>query len=187
MHAVGVAERHRTARVAVVATLERKKFALFRESARVLILHGHLRGNLHRDGTGVGEEHAIQPRRHERGQRLSQFDGRRMGEAAEHHVGKRLALAADRLDDGGMVVPVGNTPPTRNGIRKRTPIRQRQLGTARRLHKTHRRRIAQRGIRMPDMTTIIFKKCIHISLASYQASLHITQLNGAPSFIVSDQ
>ena len=86
MHAIGIAERHCAARIAVVAAEQRHELALARETACMLVLDGHLRGDLHGDGAGVREEHTVEAGRRELHKSFGKRDRGFVRETAEHHV-----------------------------------------------------------------------------------------------------
>ena len=155
---LGVAERHRAQRVAVVAPAPGEQPVAPRAPAPALVLEAHLHRHLHRHRPGVGEEDVLQRIRRHLHQPPGQADGRLVREAAEHHV----AHATD-LDHGGGVerrvpVAVDGRPPGRHPVDQLIPavdrLRQPQAHPGGRLHHEWLVAAGHRRVWMPDVAAV---------------------------------
>ncbi|MNE76097.1 hypothetical protein D3C80_1723110 [compost metagenome] len=82
---VRIAHRHRAKCIAVI-TVAQGQNALSPFPASLPVLQRHLQRHLYRHRAGICQEHALQRLRCHCHQTAAQGNGRRMGNAAEHHV-----------------------------------------------------------------------------------------------------
>ena len=150
---VGIADRHRGERVAVVAAAKTDELcpplALIQPE-----LHSHFQRDFDGDGSGFAEEDVIQVtgqhRRKARGELVSGF----VRQAAEHHVRHFLKLFPHGFQNVRMRVAVTSRPPTRNAI-DQFPAVGELKSHSRRRHDRHRQlsRFHLR-VRQPDVIEI---------------------------------
>ena len=139
----------------MVTTLQRHELVPLGMPQGILVLHGHLRRDLDRNRTRVGEEDAVESGRRKGRELLRELNRRIVREPTEHHMTEPLGLPPNRLDDRRMIVAVRDAPPAGHRIHELPSIGQLDRDAGRRLRELHRRRIPERGIGMPDMRTIV--------------------------------
>ena len=105
-----VGDGHRREGVAVVAAADGQE-AGAALTGREVELQSGLHRDLDRDRPGVGEEDVLHPGGREVEEAAAEVDGGCVREAAEHHVGHRVELAADGCVELGHAVPVDRAPP----------------------------------------------------------------------------
>ncbi len=96
----GIAHAHRAGGVAVVGPAQGEEAAAV-TTACLLILDGEFEGDLDRHGTGVGEEDVVEAARGDSDEAFGEFDGRGVGEPAEHHMGEGLRTGRGRRRSPG--------------------------------------------------------------------------------------
>ena len=112
VHPVRIRKRHAKRSVAVVSSLQGEKPVALRMAKRVMVLYGHLCGDLDRNRSGVSEEYTVESRRCDFCKPPGELHGRLMGKPSEHDVRQLLRLAAHGLDYSRMPMPVRHAPPT---------------------------------------------------------------------------
>ena len=109
---VDAADRDRADRVAVVGLAEADEGGApgVLAAALLLVLEGHLQGDLGRGRAGVGVEDARRPGRGDRDQARRQLGGAGVGEAEHGRVGDAVELLADGRVDRRVAVAVDVAP-----------------------------------------------------------------------------
>ena len=148
---IGIADRHRSGRIAVIAALESKKFPALAHAAVEPELQRHLHGDLDRDRARLGEEHAIEIARHQRRKAAGERERLLVGKPAEHHMRHQRELALDRLADVGMVVAVAGGPPRCDAVDELASIGEHDARAMGAGHEQRRARRLHLRIGQPDM------------------------------------
>eukprot|EP00968_Pinguiococcus_pyrenoidosus_P008114 scaffold574_cov246-Pinguiococcus_pyrenoidosus.AAC.17 len=129
----GVADRHASESVAVVAPADRQDPPSGRLALHVEVLQRHLQRHLDRHGTGVAEEHLLQfpvpmcLSEQVVDQKTRQLRRRTMGESAEHHVGCVPKLTLHCAVQPRVIVAVDGAPPGRHAVQKHSAVLQLHL------------------------------------------------------------
>ena len=118
----GIADRHRTKGVAVVAAPDRQQLVALWPAGVVPVLDGHFQGDLDAHRAGVAEEHVVEALRSKVDQRLRQPHRGLVGQSPEHHVRKRPQLTLDGGVEHRVVVAVDHAPPRRHSVDQFTPV-----------------------------------------------------------------
>lgn len=149
--AVGIADAHRGAGVAVVAAAPGHQPGALRVPGGALVLQGHLHRDLHGHRSGVGEEDPVQVGFDQVEQPADQPHRRRVGEPAEHDVAHPAQLGVRGGGEPGVAVAVRHRPPGAHRVDELPAVGQPQPGALGGDHGQRGRRGGQRPVGVPDV------------------------------------
>jgi hypothetical protein len=155
MHPVHrIAHAHRREGVAVVPAAHRQHPGSPVVATGNLILDRQLDRDLDRHRARVAEEHVLQRIRRDLHQPLGQPDRRLVRQPAEHHVTEVVHLILHGRVQHRSAVAVDHAPPGRHRVdrldRPAGPVVELQAYAGRASDQPDRRRLGQRGVRMPE-------------------------------------
>ena len=147
----GIADRHGPLGVAVIAGADRHQPVSLGSSGGLLVLDGHLDGDLDRHRSRVAEKDVLQRLRRQLHQGVDQAHGRLVGQPAEHDVRHVIELIARRLIQDRMVVAVDGAPPGGHAVDQLAAVHEPDPATRRRAYRIDRIAIDRGGVGMPGV------------------------------------
>ena len=148
---VGIADRHRAQRVAVIGAAKADEpVAPFRAGVSP-VLDRHLERDLDRDRARIAEEDVVEIRAQQTRQPPREPYRRLVHHAAEHHVRHRAQLHLHRCDDMGVVVAVARRPPRRDAVDQLAAVGEQDPRPSRADRLQRRRQTLHRRVWEPEV------------------------------------